>query len=181
MCVFVQLSLAVLKEQVETQQRHKEPQLCQLFTAQRLQGEEFYVILEVSSEEPKDDADASGTQDAQAADAVVKAPPFKVSMYAALAQGPDDMALRLVSCSITTVAVQQPAPTPDRRGRVVQPPRPGHVILAVTREYSSLGWFDFLCCGPVDSWAAFEAVLQTRKLVHPGDCLQFKVEVTELL
>jgi hypothetical protein len=178
--VFVQLSLAVLKRHVEMQQKGKDEQLHSLLTEGRWQGEELYVTLAVSSDPPEGGADASGAQGTSAADAVANASPFEVGMWVGFTPDPKG-ALRLVSCSITAVAVQQPAPVSDCRGRVVQPPRHGNVVMAVTRQSTILGWNDFFRCGAVDSWAAFEAYLQSSHLVHPGDCLHIKVEFTEVL
>jgi hypothetical protein len=181
-CVFVQLSLAALKAQVEKHHSDKEEQHFFLFSMRRWQGEAFDVSLTVSSEAPAGNADASSTQAAAAADAAVRATPFEVGVYISPHPGRQDM-LRLISFSITALAVQQPASAPDRQRRVVQAP-PAHIVNVMSRVGmgdSGWGWPNFFDCRALDSWAAFEAYLRASKLVHPGDCLHFKVEVTEVL
>jgi hypothetical protein len=188
----MQLSLAEVKQQVHALQTHGADVTYGLFGTRSWQGEPFAVNLKVVST-PAPAADvtagegATGSQPAAAAASSSSCKPFTVGIYV----GPvvrEAHLLGLISFSVTLMAVQQPAPAqpwpPNQARGVVQPPAPEHLVMAMTRKgFGALkwGWRDFLGCGAVDSWDAFEAHLRASKLVHPGDCLQIKVEITELL
>uniref|UniRef100_A0A383WL64 Uncharacterized protein n=1 Tax=Tetradesmus obliquus TaxID=3088 RepID=A0A383WL64_TETOB len=109
--------------------------------------------------------------------------PFTVGVYFGPQHSSVDV-LRLVSFSVTASAT---APAPARRGSgsgSAWVPSAKDVSCHLVRQGFSAtewGWVDLFRYGAVDGWAAFETKLRAGSLVHAGDCLHFKVEVTEVL
>jgi hypothetical protein len=168
---WLQLSLDDLKQQVETFLKEGEVDTYTLFESRRWQGQAFKAELEVYP------ADASPDGVCEAASS---SRPFKVGIFTGPHELEEDV-LRLITFSITAVAAQPPACIQGRRN---QPPAPDDIEGTMTRQgfsASTWGWPDFFEVGPVDSWGAFEAKLRAAHLVHAGDVLRIKVEITEVL
>ncbi|WIA16304.1 hypothetical protein OEZ85_013005 [Tetradesmus obliquus] len=176
-----ELSLEDLKQTLEALQGEKTTYT--LFESRRWQGEAFGATLYVFNASKPGDGASEGSKGAAAAEATTSTP-FKVGMYVGPSSRRKNM-LRAISFSITASAVQPPPPVVDpyRYGRsVVQQPQ--HIVKPMIRQGFSLemwGWPDFFGFGAVDIWAAFEAKLRASNLVHAGDCLHIKVEITEVL
>lgn len=172
-----QLSLADLQQQLEALQKAGTTNSYTTLVSGSWQGETFQARLCVTAAAQPADAAADGAQLAAANSTM----PFTVGVYFGPQHSSVDV-LRLVSFSVTASAT---APALARRGSgSAWVPSAKDITCHLVRQgFSSTewGWVDLFRYGAVDGWAAFEAKLRAGSLVHAGDCLHLKVEVTEVL
>lgn len=169
------MSLADLKQKVEAAQQDGNDTFYTLLESQRWHGEVFEVSLKVGVEGETGEGAAAASQ-ATGAETASSSRPFSVGIFVGPQLLRKDM-LCLISFSVTASAAQ---PVPHQHGGFV----PRHKTQRMTRQgfrFQIWGWPDFFSDGTVDSWAAFEAKLRADNLVHAGDCLHIKVEITEVL
>ncbi|WIA40669.1 hypothetical protein OEZ86_004372 [Tetradesmus obliquus] len=172
-----QLSLADLQQQLEALQKAGTTNSYTTLVSGSWQGETFQARLCVTAAAQPADAAADGAQLAAANSSM----PFTVGVYFGPQHSSVDV-LRLVSFSVTASATL-PALARRGSGSAWVPSAKDITCHLVRQGFSSTewGWVDLFRYGAVDGWAAFEAKLRAGSLVHAGDCLHLKVEVTEVL